>query len=662
MFQTDKYSSPDDVYYASSRAIKSSGSPTQKKNHLRATLSTQMASNARSKAINSREAVSLGVRSDGSVYEEVSNSGSRSPSRPRSGSLPPRYRGLSAEFDVFRAKRRRRMRSPRSRSPRRESPRREASSDIDRYHRQRSSPHSASPTHSRPFLLSTKVPDIFREPALYARSSSGSDQFHSHSRLVSEIGTMAPSSLQEGISLSELLNGKNDLYYGGDINLVKIGKGDLYSASEFTRQQFDTDPVVHRDIRPVTSAKPDWTTDRSPMSANDLRNPNSARKYDYMHDSRRSSPYDSSPYAGNLSNYSTFSSHDRPTDRNLSYRANDKTIISPPSVTPNIQTNSNTLFSTDKVSTDQKKIQKTDLKKGSTNILQTPPKERSSEMSSKIDIDTPYRHWSQSDTFGTPVVTDLGSNLESVPIPISASIKTQKINPSTSVSHDTSKLSLKTDSKDSDPKGWKAVSASVHGNAGKLTKSGSSSQSNSPTDVGKKSDGSLSPKKPADNVKGWKAVAASVHGNNPGKLKSASPPSAPSVPSAPTLSAPSSPSVTHTTAHTAAHSNVPSNHTSISTSPLPSPPKSKAAVPTRASLGLVEKKEEPKEIKEEITEKEIIPDVDEIRRFSPPVLVPPRHALLPYKGDDDYLILSSFSAFFFFSLFFFHFFVLLFIC
>ena len=126
----------------------------------------------------------------------------RSHSKMKTGETSAvKYRSISAEFDVFRANRRRKRAL--SRSPRRKS----VSRSIDQQHREQ---HSTSPESHELFLLSTKVPDVQYGAAILKPPSSSSATLYSRTNSADDVRGMPPSSIQEGISLSELLNGRND--------------------------------------------------------------------------------------------------------------------------------------------------------------------------------------------------------------------------------------------------------------------------------------------------------------------------------------------------------------------------------------------------------------------------------------------------------------------
>ena len=141
-----------------------------------------------------------------------------------------RYRSISAEFDVFRAKRRRRRAL--STSPRRKSVLR----SIDKQDQ-----HSTSPQSHGVFLLSTKVPEVPYGAAILEPSSFSSANLYSKTNLANDFKRMPPSSIQEGILLSELLNGCTDLRYTGDLKLVKNRDSLLMSTGvDMDRFEFDS--------------------------------------------------------------------------------------------------------------------------------------------------------------------------------------------------------------------------------------------------------------------------------------------------------------------------------------------------------------------------------------------------------------------------------------
>ena len=157
----------------------------------------------------------------------------RSHSKMKTGETSAvKYRSISAEFDVFRANRRRKRAL--SRSPRRQS----VSRSIDQQHREQ---HSTSPESHELFLLSTKVPDVQYGAAILKPSSSSSATLYSRTNSADDVRGMPPSSIQEGISLSELLNGRNDLHYGGNLELATIRKNlSMSTVADMDRYESDS--------------------------------------------------------------------------------------------------------------------------------------------------------------------------------------------------------------------------------------------------------------------------------------------------------------------------------------------------------------------------------------------------------------------------------------
>ena len=155
----------------------------------------------------------------------------RSHSKIKTGEMSAvRYRSISAEFDVFRAKRRRRRAL--STSPRRKS----VSRSIDKQDQ-----HSTSPQSHGVFLLSTKVPEVPYGAAILEPSSFSSANLYSKTNLANDFKRMPPSSIQEGILLSELLNGCTDLRYTGNLKLAKNQDSLLMSTGvDMGRFEFDS--------------------------------------------------------------------------------------------------------------------------------------------------------------------------------------------------------------------------------------------------------------------------------------------------------------------------------------------------------------------------------------------------------------------------------------
>ena len=582
---TDWHDSRDEPDYSISRVPPYTGSPTDRKNHLRATLSARMSSAARSQAMNDK-------RPD---YKVERGGSSRSPLRAQYNRSPPiKYRSMSAEFDVFRAKRRRRMRSSSSRSPRREL----SSSPSNRIHHQH---RHASPTKHVPFLLSTKLPDLLNDPVIYARSRSNSRGRTSGTKLMSDIGTMPPTSLQEGILLSELLNGKNDAYYGGDLNLVKISRGKIYSSSDFNADKFDRNSVRYSSPHPIKNAKPDWTTIHSPMSAN--RNHNHNRSGGSNHTS-----HSNSPHSPDLFDSNRFKSQ----NQNRSVNSATRFISADNNTTLEIQNRLNSakgLFSMG-ASVEERSKQEGKIT-DRTIIIPDSIIDNDSPISNKNSIDTPYKHWSQSDSIGTPMATDLGSAFQNVTA-IAGSRKLS-ISPPNLVSDGV----LKVPSKDKEEKDGK----DKEGKDGKDGSKNKAVKAISPTNsaTGSVSSTSSSPKgatstktSPVSTAR----TAATVSTTGSPQSTPKKPPLSPTTGKAAKLDplvAPTSPSSTSTL-------------------------KSKAAVPTRASIIagktekniLEEKKEEP--LKVEIFDEIKIENIKESTGYSPPILVPPRRLVLPYQG------------------------------
>lgn len=202
-----------------------------------------------------------------------------------------RYRSISAEFDVFRVKRRRRR-------------------ALSSSHRGKSvstasgqAPSSLSPSSKGLFLLSTRVPDLHSGQAIYEPSSYSSATFYSGTNDANNGEGMLPSSLEEGISLSEFLNGRYGMCRSGNPTLVKIRHNvrssdaepntDILELNSTEREYFESDQNTEFHSTTVTSP----LSIRHPMNNNTVYD---IHKVDY-------SDYSS----GSNKNYSNTNSLDR---------------------------------------------------------------------------------------------------------------------------------------------------------------------------------------------------------------------------------------------------------------------------------------------------------------------------------------------------------------
>jgi hypothetical protein len=314
------------------------------------------------------------INDTASNYYATSRSQSPSPmrnSRRDTDSATTISRKMSAEFESFKAERRKNARTPKSGKSKLTE--RSKSIDDKPYPQHR----SLSPEF-RPFLLSTKMPEIFSEPTLYSRSSSSSRSARyskSNNQPGSQLGSTAPSVLQEGITLSTLLNGRNDAYNGGDLNHDRT-LPERYGLNLLTTVKSNATASIsgydpYRDSSLLLNSRHDGTTERSLRNSNNLYSSQESMKY-----------------------------------TNLGYHKYSQDILFDHSKPFNIQPMTPKFLSmtagTEFFGSDTKKSspqrQKGDAKvdRVDNSILESSLNPNNYVTSNPI----PYKHWSQSDTFG----------------------------------------------------------------------------------------------------------------------------------------------------------------------------------------------------------------------------------------------------------------------
>lgn len=302
--------------------------------YTRPTLAHQMAVLSRTQAINSMIP----------AYKSVDRSKSPLPIRntrrvPNSG----QSRSMSSDFDAFQAERRSR-RNTMSQSPRSSSKsnRREATERKERYQQQQ---HSS--TLSRPFILSTKIPEMSAEPYLYSHSHSPGSI--GQNRCTSQMN-MTSSDLEEGINLSLLLNGRDDSY-NGNLNLVSIGRNNSKNDNDI-------------DSSPYGQSYTDLNTMKSPVNSSIHMQKNqspSVKDYSITKD------YDKS-----LNSFSLIAGTEY-------FQSQQKLKLQSPTLSKPYSNND----------VKMKETFTSNISEGGINV-----------------INTPYKHWSQNDTFGTPIISD----------------------------------------------------------------------------------------------------------------------------------------------------------------------------------------------------------------------------------------------------------------